>query len=85
MCYQVKTAERSNGDPPEKNCLFEAVEGHWNRSATYDSYYCSIVITGLSHTIFKISNDFGRKSQISPPGVFNAPGEGVSFGTLKKR
>ena len=42
---------------------------------------------GLSHTVSETNGDFGRKSQNLPPGVFNAPAEGVSlefYGSAKK-
>ena len=34
---------------------------------------------GLSCTVSEINDDFSQKSQIFPPGVFNATAEGVSL------
>ena len=33
----------------------------------------------IFRTIFEINGDFGRKSQLSPPRVFNALPKGVGF------
>ena len=44
-----------------------------------------IATIGLFRTVFQINNDFSRKSQNSPPSVFDAPDQVVSLGIGHRR